>query len=162
MAKPLKRSVGCWFKHMKGYRCQCLLLFALLTTCAAVSAPQKPDNSVPDGFAYPDIPQSSEFVKPFFCRSLSGKIQIHPLRAGGANIPIERALVERMSADWSTRLEAKFTNSNGDFAFSQSLRGSQYVKVSKPGYATVKLKVIVTKRAAGKLDVPMSVCCVLN
>jgi hypothetical protein len=150
-------------KPKTNYRWRCLLLLAIfVTTWMEVSVAQKPESSVPVGFSYPDTPQSIEFVQPFLTKSLSGRVQLHALRSGSVDMPVQKAIVERMSADWSTRLEATFSNSKGDFSFSGSLKGTNYLRVSKPGYATLKLKVIVTKRAPAKLDLPMAVCCVMS
>jgi hypothetical protein len=68
----------------------------------------------------------------------------------GAGAPIPEVLLERLSAD-GKRVEAVFTNSNGRFVMKQRDPWVYAVRVSKPGFDTLLLKVRVSKNGKREL-----------
>ncbi len=108
---------------------------------------------VPKDFSYPEASETVEIEEPFSAKSLSGIIEL-PNGGGIADV-----LVERVSSDWSTRLDAAFTDSEGRFSFSDAPRGTYYLKLSKTGFSTLRVKVHLNKKAKShlKLALPLGI-----
>lgn len=91
-----------------------------------------------------------ELDRPVHVRSLSGAVRIPD---GGGEIP--GALVERVGPDWSTRLEATLTDSEGRFSFKRAPKGISFLQISKPGFNTVRVKVVIGARGKAKLEIEL-------
>jgi len=111
---------------------------------APVSASQESGKEVPKGFSYPESPKTTELKNPIRTTSLSGTV------ADAAGFPIPRILVELVSRDWKRRLAAIFTDSEGTFAFATARKGKHYLKLSGPGFDSLMVRVIATKKAKAK------------
>jgi hypothetical protein len=125
-----------------------ILIFGVLLAgfqCRYVNASQKKGEEVPKDFSYPDSPKRTELKDPIRAKSLAGTI------ADAAGFPIPRVLVERVSPDWKTRLDATFTDSEGSFAFVKAPIGRHYLKLSMNGFDTLLVKVIASKKSKAKL-----------
>jgi hypothetical protein len=84
-------------------------------------------------------------------KSLSGTIS-YP---GGAGMP--DALVEKLEDNWGRRVEAILTDSKGYFKFTGSAPGIYFLKVSKPGFDSVRFKVeVTTKKSSARLKIVLS------
>ena len=137
------------------------MLFAAVFTVKGL-AQRNSSRPVPEGFSYPETLQSTEFVRPVFARSLSGSVHTPFLLPVRHKLPVSEALVERMSAEWHTRLEARLSDSKGRFVFSGLASGTYYLRITKPGYSTLKVRVILKKKSKGVLELPLVFCCVLS
>jgi hypothetical protein len=100
---------------------------------------------VPKEFSYPEPPSTTKIEQPIIARSLSGSV----LAPSGSKIP--RALVELVSRDWKTRVDARFTNSEGSFAFAKVPMGKYFLKVSMRGFDTLLVPVITAKKTKARL-----------
>ena len=100
---------------------------------------------VPKEFSYPESPSTTKMAQPIIARSLSGSV----LAPSGSRIP--KVLVELVSEDWKTRVDARSTNSEGSFVFAKVPMGKHFLKVSKPGFDTLLVTVITTKKTKAKL-----------
>jgi hypothetical protein len=108
---------------------------------------------VPEGFNYPESPQIIQVDKVIKSKSMSGTI-IDP--SGAA---ISDVLVERLEDNWGKRIEAILTDSKGYFAFIGSKSGLYFLKISKPGFDSMLLKVEVINRKMGsrlKIELKLS------
>jgi hypothetical protein len=88
--------------------------------------------------------------RPVFAKSLSGTV----FDASGA--PLEFALVELMTSDFKTRLDARITRANGRFRFHQ--RGRRvYLRFRMKGFNDYEVPVEITKKAdARQLRIQMA------
>jgi hypothetical protein len=109
---------------------------------AQQNSPQRP---VPKDFSYPEASATVEVEKPYSAKSLSGIVEL----PSGGELP--DVLVERVSSDWNTRLDAIFSDSEGRFRFPHLPRGTYYLKLSKSGFSTLRVKVLVGKKSKAKL-----------
>jgi hypothetical protein len=96
---------------------------------------------VPPGFSYPVTGPTGEYPRPFVVRWLSGKI------TGPEGLGLPQVLVERMSADWKTRLDAVFTDESGNFRFAKSTCGRYPIRLSLSGYGPVEVTLLVKRSA---------------
>jgi hypothetical protein len=64
-----------------------------------------------------------------------------------------------VSADWKTRLDETFSDSNGRFGLSQVSQGVYYLKLSKSGFCTLRFKVSVKRKSKEglKLTLPLGI-----
>lgn len=125
-----------------------LLIFALAlagSLCLNVGASDGKGAHVPKEFSYPESPSTTKIEQPIIARSLSGSV----LAPSESKIP--KALVELVSEDWKTRVDARFTNSEGSFAFAKVPMGKHLLKVSIPGFDTLLVTVITTKKTKARL-----------
>jgi hypothetical protein len=117
------------------------LLSALVLTlvgCVGTRAPQR----VPADFAYPSAPEVVEYESTRFVRSLRGVVRN---QQGDA---LERALVEVLSAETRSRLDALLTKQDGTFVFPGSPpTEAVFLRFSKPGFNTVVIRVAVSPKA---------------
>ena len=80
-----------------------------------------------------------------FAKALSGMV------AAPAGSKIPKALVEIVGDDWKTRIDARFTNSEGSFTFAKAPIGKHYLKLSMPGFDTLLVTVMTTKESRARL-----------
>jgi hypothetical protein len=125
-----------------------LLSGLLLVSGANLSANQKIQRRpVPKSFSYHE---ASEIVEiEVSAKSLSGVVKLP-----NGDI-LSDALVERVGSNWENRLDASLTDSKGRFALSYLRSGKYYLKVSKFGFSTLRVKVILKKRAKSKLELAL-------
>jgi hypothetical protein len=117
-----------------------VFLALLYASATEASAGQRP---VPREFSYPDGSQSVEIE--VGAGTLSG-IVADP--NGG---PLTNVLVERVGASWGNRVSAVFTDSHGRFRFSRQPNGDYYLKITKPNFSTLKVKVNLRNGSKSKL-----------
>ena len=125
-----------------------ILIFGVVlvgSQCQYVKASQKNGREVPKDFSYPESPSTTRVEVPMFAKSLSGFVAA----PSGSKIP--KALVEIVSEDWKTRLGAIFTDSEGSFLSARAPIGKHYLKISMPGFDTLLITVITTKRSHARL-----------
>jgi Carboxypeptidase regulatory-like domain len=115
-------------------------LVLLYAGATETSAGQRP---VPREFSYPEASQSVEIE--VGAGTLSG-IVADP--NGG---PLTNVLVERVGASWANRVSAVLTDSRGRFRFSRQPNGDYYLKITKPNFSTLKVKVNLRKGSKSKL-----------
>jgi hypothetical protein len=89
--------------------------------------------------------------KPLHASSLSGIV----VDRTGSEIP--GVLVERLSLDGNSAQEGIVTDAKGIFIFSQITKGRHSLKLSKPGWSTMYIRVVIDKKAKGKLELAMSI-----
>ena len=116
---------------------------AAAALCLAVAGTSAQQRSVPKDFSYPEGSQSVQIE--INGGALSG-IVTDP---NGGRLP--DVLVERMGANWTNRNGAVFTDSCGRFRFSRVGNGAYYLKLSKPGFSTLKVKVRLRNGSKSKL-----------
>ena len=101
--------------------------------------------AVPRDFSYPEGSETIEIEAAIPAGALSGVVEVQ----SGGGIP--DVLVERVTPDWEARLDAAFSDSGGRFSLSRVPPGSYYLKLSKPGFSTLRVKVRVKKRDKSRL-----------
>lgn len=106
---------------------------------------QRTRKEVPVGFSYPQSPDTIEIERPFSARSLHGII------SDSNKTVLEDALVERLEARSGRRVYAVFTDSNGAFAIPSGPGNVQSLKISKAGYNTLLIKVVIKKSGKSQL-----------
>ena len=121
--------------------------FSIITAWIAqaillISAQAQERRKVPEDFSYPAPPQILQIDKIVRSNSLSGVI------ADPSGAATQEVLVEKLEDNWGKRIEAVFTDSEGFFAFTKSAPGVYFLKISKPGFDSMLLKVQVTKKRA--------------
>ncbi|MCU1266968.1 MAG: Carboxypeptidase regulatory-like domain [Acidobacteria bacterium] len=97
-------------------------------------------------FRYPDSPVTKEIEKPFLVRSLAGRI------SDGTGSFMSEVLVELVGASWRHRIDAKLTDRDGNFHFLNLKNGTYYLRFSKPGFDTLRIKVLKGRKAKSKLQ----------
>jgi hypothetical protein len=121
-----------------------LIVQALLPLFAQAQEKQR----VPDNFSYPESPEIIQINKSIKSKSMSGIIT-DPSGAAASDV-----LVEILEDNWGKRVEAVFTNSEGNFTFTRRPPGIYFLKISKPGFDSMLLKVeVTTKRASSRLKI---------
>jgi len=102
--------------------------------------------------ALPAMAQEAiKIQKPFRASSLSGIV----VDRTGSEIP--GVLVERLSLDENSAQEGIVTDPKGLFIFPQITQGKHSLKLTKPGWSTMYIRVVIDKKAKGKLEVEMSI-----
>ena len=105
--------------------------------------------SVPKDFSYPKASQTVSVEIPISARSVAGVVRV-PNGEGLAD-----ALVERVNVDWKKCLDATFTDSEGRFDLCSLPDGKYFLKVSKSGFSTLRIKVKVKRKAKSLLDLEL-------
>jgi hypothetical protein len=143
---PVNSSVRCLVNLMKlNSRVLLLLGLLLLPGEANLFANLKfQQRSVPKDFSYPEASETVEIESS--AKSLSGIV-----KSPNGDV-LSDVLVERVGSDWKNRLDATLTNSKGKFALSNLPEGKYYLKVSKSGFSTLLVKVILKKKAKSRLE----------
>jgi len=120
-----------------------LLVVPVLTT--ASSGEQK----VPATFRYPESQETIQLDGELKSNALTGLV-VDP---NGA--VTSKALVERVHAGWGKRIEGVLTNSKGRFSFPGLGPGIYFLRISKPGFNTILLKVRVSTKAKSTVRVAL-------
>lgn len=104
-------------------------------------------------FHYPESSEIVEIATPLNSRALSGKI-IDPTGCG-----ISSALIEIVDSDWKNPKNAILTNSRGRFNFQDITLGKYFLKISKPGFKTLLVKVIIKRSSKSllKISLPLDI-----
>jgi hypothetical protein len=102
---------------------------------------------VPADFVYPSSQETLQIDAVIKSKSLSG-IVTDP---NGA--PLPKVLVERVNKNWGERIEAILTDSEGQFVFEPSRAGIHFVRLSKPGFTPMLLRVNVNQKARANLSI---------
>jgi hypothetical protein len=110
-----------------------------------VNCSQRKPTPVPKEFSYPESPSTTKFETPMSARALSGTVT----ESSGSKIA--KALVEIVSENGKTRLDARLTDDHGSFFFGKAVPGKHYLKVSIPGFDTLLVTVIVDKKSKATL-----------
>jgi hypothetical protein len=121
-----------------------MFLIAMTTIYAGQKAQERP---VPKNFSYPE--SSETIVLAASTRSLSGIVK----SPGGD--ALQDVLVEQVDLNWGNRLAATFTDSGGRFALSNLPEGKYYLKLSKSGFCTLRVKALLKKRAKPQLHLEL-------
>jgi hypothetical protein len=95
--------------------------------------------------------EAIEIQKPFHASSLSGIV----VDQTGREIP--EVVVERLSLDKNSVQAGRVTDAKGLFSFSGITQGKHSLKLSKPGWSTMYVTVVIDKKAKGKLKLTMSI-----
>lgn len=106
---------------------------------------------VPQDFAYPEAMAEVLLETPIVAGSLSGKV----FNWNGDEL--EKVLVERVTPDWRTRIDATFTDSEGCFYLPSPPSGRYYLRFSLPGWGTVLAKIKVSKKTKSQIKVELPV-----
>jgi Carboxypeptidase regulatory-like domain len=132
---------------MRHKRIKLLIAVLLLDVSGAILFAQQKisQRQVPTDFSYPEASATVEVEKPYSAKSLFGIVEV-PNGGGLSNV-----LVERVSSDWNTRLDAVFSDSDGRFSFRNLPRGTYYLKLSKSGFSTLRVRVILRKKSKSQL-----------
>jgi hypothetical protein len=133
----------------------CMALITALFSCqccdVVAQTNQAERQQVAKDFSYPDSPETIKDEVPYEAESLAGRV-IDITDAG-----LGKALVERLSYGWGKRLDATFTDSNGFFSLPCNSNKTQYLKLSKPGFNTLLIKVVMKKKTRSRLNVKLGV-----
>lgn len=89
--------------------------------------------------------------KPFLASSLSGIV----VDQTGSVMP--EVLIERLSLDKNRVQDKRVTDPKGSFSFSALAHRKHLLKLSKSGWSTMYVNVVIDKKANGKLELEMSV-----
>lgn len=129
------------------------LIAGLLISGAAVPflglARNQYGQKVPAGFNYPQAQETIKVEVEIESRSLSGLVT-DPSGAAAS-----RVLVEKVRPGWRKRISAVFTDTEGHFAFAGVGPGTHFLRVSKPGFNTMLLKVKVSTKAKSTLQIDL-------
>jgi len=112
---------------------------------------QAEKQQVAKDFSYPESPETIKDEVPYKAESLTGRV-LDITDAG-----LGKVLVERLGSSWRKRLDATFTDSNGFFSLPCNSNKTQYLKLSKPGFNTLLIKVVMKKKNKSRLNVKLSV-----
>jgi Carboxypeptidase regulatory-like domain len=118
-----------------------VVLAGLLCLVAlGASAQQRP---VPKDFSYPE---GSETVQIEIKAGILSGIVTDPNDGALSDV-----LVERMGSNWTNRSAAVFSDSRGMFRLSRVPYGVYYLKLSKPNFSTLKIKVRIRNGSKSRL-----------
>ena len=107
------------------------------------------EQKVPVAFSYPQSQETIQIDREIESRSLSG-IVTDPSGAMASKV-----LVERVRSGWGKRISAVFSNEDGHFAFDGVHSGIHYLRVSKPGFNTMLLKIRVNAKIKSTLRIDL-------
>ena len=102
-------------------------------------------------FSYPKSFDTLKYETPYPAKSLAGIV------TDSNEAVLEKVLVERLRPDWQDRIEATFTHSDGAFSFSRHSKGIQFLRLSKPGFNTILVKVVIKRRLKSQLHFQLGV-----
>lgn len=139
---------------MNTFLAGCLALMIAVSNCqrghVITHTEQAKPQQVAKDFSYPESPATIKVESPYKAKSLAGRIS-DPTGAG-----LEKALVERLSSGWKKRIDATFTDSEGSFSFPQYSSGkTQFLKISKPGFNTLLVKVKIKDSVKSLLSIKL-------
>lgn len=125
-----------------------LLLSGALTALMVVQSVcphQKKDLTVPHGFKYPELGETVVIGDEILARRLAGKV----FDPNGD--PVDRALVEVTTEDWTKRIAAVFTDRQGRFEFCESEEAEYHIKITQYGFAPLRARIRLSKSASTQL-----------
>src|SRR5882672_181860 len=125
------------------------LLISGLLPFLGVARESQCGQKVPDTFNYPQSQETIQVDAEIKSRSLSGVVT-DPSGAVASQV-----LVERVRPGWGKRIAAVLTDSHGHFVFARAAPGTHFLRVSKPGFNTMTLKVRVTPKARSRLQIEL-------
>lgn len=133
----------------------CLALMAALSDCqcrdAVTHTTQAETQQVAKDFSYPESPETITDEVPYEVESLAGRV------ADVTGAGLGKVLVERLSSGWGKRLNATFTDTDGFFSLSYNPNKVEYLKLTKPGFNTLLVKVVTKKKLKSRLDIKLGV-----
>ncbi|MFI5247740.1 MAG: carboxypeptidase-like regulatory domain-containing protein [Nitrospirales bacterium] len=104
---------------------------------------------VPPGFRYPEIGVQVALPDPLLARRVAGRV----LDPNGD--PVKKALVELTKPNWQERIIARFTDDHGRFDFPNLALGEYPVRVTKPGFAPLLARIMVSKSGPRGVELTM-------
>jgi hypothetical protein len=104
---------------------------------------------IPDTFNHLKSQETIQVDAEIKSRSLSGVVT----DPNGA--PVSRVLVERVRTGREKRISAVISDSTGHFTFAGVSPGTHFLKVSKPGFNTMLLKVRVSATTSSTLRIEL-------
>ena len=104
---------------------------------------------VPAGFKYPQSQETIQVDAEIKSRSLSGVVT-DPSGAVASQV-----LVEKVRPGCGKRISAVFSDTDGHFAFAGAGPGTHFLRISKPGFNTMLLKVKVSAKAKSTLRIDL-------
>jgi len=104
---------------------------------------------VPTTVLNPASPETIQIDMALQSQSLSGII------TGPSGEPASDVLIERVDKGYRKRFEAIMTDAAGHFSFAGSTAGIHFLKLSKPGFDTILLKVSVDENATSNLEIDL-------
>jgi Carboxypeptidase regulatory-like domain len=130
-----------------------LVVLFLHVSGAIISAQTVSQRQVPPDFSYPEASITVVIQKPFFAKSLSGIVYVQTPDG------LPDVLVECVTPDGSRRLDAVFTDSEGRFSFPVLLRGTYHLRLSKPGFSALRVRVVLSgkSRRQLRLNLPLGI-----
>ena len=135
---------------MNHFLIKCLILCTLVSS--VFGEPRNHNQSkVPKDFRYPESQETVQVRVPIESKSLAGRV------VDSASFGLEKVLVERLSAGWRRRQNAMFTDSEGAFVFRKQGIGRYYLRLSKPGFKTLLVRVLVTNKSQSSLRLVLGV-----
>src|SRR5262245_56999329 len=93
--------------------------------------------------------ESINIQKPYRTSSLVGVVVDHT----GSEMP--GVVVKRISLAHNGSQDELVTDENGQFRFSRITRGKHSLQLSKPGWSTLYITVVIDKKAKGELKLTM-------
>lgn len=105
---------------------------------------------VPKAFRYPEARETVKTNAVTWVNSLAGRA------VDSTNAPLEKVLVERLSTGWGKRIDATFTDADGSFSLPGRSAKTRYLKLSKPGFDTLLIRVRVNRRSNAKLTLALN------
>ncbi len=128
-----------------------VVISTFITTNCFLKTKSTKEYDVPKEFNYPESPEIIEFEKPFVFKALNGTI------TDNVGFPIPKVLVELVKADWKSRIKATLTDEQGKFILDESSPGINYIKISKDGFNTIFVKIIVDKKSKDTFKIKMGI-----
>jgi hypothetical protein len=104
---------------------------------------------VPAGFNYPQSQETIQVEAEIKSRSLSGLV------TDPSGAVASRVLLEKVRPGWGKRISAVFSDTDGHFGFAGAGPGTHFLRVSKPGFNTMLLKVKVSAKARSTLRIDL-------
>jgi hypothetical protein len=98
----------------------------------------------PKTFEYPPSRTIIVIKKPLDASSLSGSV------SDPTGCPVEKVLVEIVDERDKRRVDARLTNQKGTFLFPKERKGRYVLRLSKPGFDTMLVTVVVQKGSENK------------
>ena len=124
-----------------------VVVLLLVMAGSPLSQARIQQRSVPKDFSYPEASETLEVV--LLTKALSGVVRV-PNGEG-----LEDALVERVDAEWKKRFDATLTDAKGRFDLTCLPDGKYFLKVSKSGFSTLRVKVTLKEKTKSVIDLEL-------